>query len=43
MIIIISPGKDINSYIAQLDKLKSAINYFLDNGKSSDGMQNVGF
>ena len=36
-----SPGQDINSYIAQLEKLSSAIKYFTLHGKHTDKMQNV--
>ena len=37
----ISPGKDINTYISQLNRLKQAIDYFEANKNQSQKKQNV--
>lgn len=40
---MIRPGKDINSYITHLNKLRSAIEYFEKNKNQSQKNQNVIF
>ena len=41
LIIQAGPGKDINAYLSQLNKLKAAIDYFAANKNQSQKKQNV--